>query len=223
MDNSEHEYEAYVLETSDSVNELRQLLSNVEGVLSLETMQMWNTTTKKHQDSSTLKIMVCKKTSIKNFLSDHPEYANKVKDYHWSSFPYPKLTVNETTDFHISGYPSDVSLQEIHRLINRNISSLMEGHTYHIKFQVQNRENEYIKSHGNITFAANTPIHKIYLCKLILHHKPVVGSSGQMKRMTVVWKRKKPNKNKTSDKKTISPSMEGLVISSESEEDYTIY
>lgn len=182
-------FEAYVLKSSEWIEILRSRLMAIPGVISVELMQSWNEQIKKHQDSFKLNIIICKPCALKQFLSQYPEYENKIIDYQWSTFPYPRTTMNETTDLHLKGFPTDLNLHQIYKIIHQGLDQIIPRQDYNIRFAIQDRHMGTTKGHGCIIFNSTVPIEYIYLAKLIFHHKPVTSSKGDIRRITATWHR----------------------------------
>jgi hypothetical protein len=189
----QREFEAYVLKSSEWIEILRSKLMVIPGVVSVELMQSWNEQIKKHQNSFKLNIIICKPCALKQFLIQYPTYENKIIDYQWSTFPYPRTTMNETTDLHLKGFPTDLNLHQIYKIIYQGLDQIIPRSSYNIRFAIQDRHMGTTKGHGCIIFDSDVNIDSIYLAKLVFHHKPVTSTRGETRRITATWHRLRPD------------------------------
>jgi len=178
----------YVIESPEWIEEISNKMKDSGSYAMLAIMYRWDGKQKKLVETRDKNIIVCPEQTIQKFITSFPQFKQKTHNYDWTTFPKPKVEENETEDLHISGIPNDYSREEAIGYIRKELSIILNDEDYDVDFPLHQRSTGIIHGYGCIKFRNHVPVQLKYLCKILLHHKPLVSKRERKPFMvTAVW------------------------------------
>lgn len=183
------DFDVYVIESSETLEDLKNKLSEAGHIINVSVMKRWDVDKKKLEETKNKNRVMCKKEVMQGFLMRYSDYKPYVEDYKWATFPYPKQDKGETTSLHVTCIPNDYTQQEASQIIADHLASIgLTGLAYTMKFQLKSRETGTINGFCRLVFDESVNIKWIYLAKLLLHHMPIKAKySNQISNIVAIW------------------------------------
>lgn len=203
--NANASFDVYVIHSNKPLDELKHMLETCGGYVyaGIIYKSLHRNTpgqgpiTEKEETRKT--IVFCPESTVKQLEETYQQYAGRVADYNWGSFPMPNLDQGETWDLHISGVPKDYTVKDAEALVCEHLSCILPeknedgSKNFVVEFTPRLRETGEIYGFGHIIFDKAVDRTTVKMCKIVLHNTPISyknSASGGGKRMiTCVWHR----------------------------------
>ena len=131
------DFDVYVIESSETLEDLKNKLSEAGHIINVSVMKRWDVDKKKLEETKNKNRVMCKKEVMRGFLTLYSDYKPYAEDYKWATFPYPKQDKGETTSLHVTCIPNDYTQQEASQIIAEHLTSIgLPPSAYTMKFQL---------------------------------------------------------------------------------------
>lgn len=194
-------YSVYVLEADECIANIHNKLKLAGDFLYCEIMYRWDKGKRCLIETKNKNQIICSADTIKKLIELNPEYKDKVQDYDWTTFPFPRDEKFETTDLHISGIPNDYSQNEAMEYVYKRLDRIIARDNYKVIFELRERNGPgFIHGYGKIIFGENVSNQTKFFCKIILHNKLLLSNKGSKSMVSSIWHRNQQTRTLKQDK-----------------------
>lgn len=186
------DFNVYVIHSGKPIEDIQKMLQDCGGYTYMGIIyKSFGKRSKKQETKKT--IVFCSEETVRQLQNKYRVFQGNVAAYNWDSFPLPKEGESEGWDLHISGVPSDFTVNAAEAFVVDSLACILpqkEGdrENYQVTFAPRSRETGEIYGYGRIIFAPHVSKESIKLCKLILHNTPLRYQHSDKKRIvTCIW------------------------------------